>query len=127
LYKKILVVDDSPLLHKMYDLVLRKYRDRAASVVHAMNAREGLDALAGDADVDLVLLDINMPVMNGLEFLEQLGNISRHLPLTVVVVSTEGSQEDAMRALQMGASGYVTKPFRAADLYQAIESASHAQ
>src|SRR5256885_6609035 len=62
--KKVLVVDDSKLLHRMFEMMLRGF-----PLVHAFDGREALDRLAEHKDVELILLDINMPRMNGLEFL----------------------------------------------------------
>ncbi|MFZ2493992.1 MAG: response regulator [Thermoanaerobaculia bacterium] len=119
--KKILIVEDSELLHRMYDLILQRYRLAGTAVVHAYHGREALDRLAEHADVDLILLDINMPVMSGLEFLSHCRkeSIFRHIP--VIIVSTEGKEEDTMRGLQSGARAYITKPFQPADLHRLIE------
>ena len=67
---KVLVVDDSALVHKIYRVFLNKYR--GCSVIKAKNGREGLGKLAAVDDIDLILLDINMPVMNGIQFLETI-------------------------------------------------------
>ena len=77
--------------------------------------------LEREEDVDLILLDINMPVMNGVQFMERAGSlgISRRIP--VVVISTEGKEEDTVLALKLGARGYLKKPFNSGDLYALIE------
>jgi two-component system chemotaxis response regulator CheY len=106
--RKILVVDDSKLLHKMYDVLLAKFQ-----LVHALDGREALTRLAEHRDVELVLLDINMPNMNGLEVLTRLRGEVRYAKLPVVIVSTEGKEEDTLRALRAGATAYIRKPFRA--------------
>jgi CheY-like chemotaxis protein len=62
---KVLVVDDSVLLHKMYDLALRAYRGCAVESHFASNGREGLVQLQAHPDVQLILLDVNMPTMSG--------------------------------------------------------------
>jgi len=116
--KKVLVVDDSALIHQMYRLVMSRY---SCSIVDAMNGQEALDVLADHKDIDLVLLDINMPVMNGLQFLEKaaaLGIVSR---LPVIIISTEGKEEDTIRGLKLGAKGYLTKPFHPTALHEMIE------
>ncbi len=105
--KKILIVDDSKLIHKMFDVMLRAHQ-----LVHAEDGLEGLQKLGEHADIDIVLLDINMPRMNGLEFLEELGNNPALSGIPVVIVSTEGKDEDTERALAAGASAYITKPFQ---------------
>lgn len=119
--KKILVVDDSELLHRMYDLVLRRYRDAGAELLHARNGSEGLNIVRSTHEIDLVLLDVNMPVMNGLQLLSALkigGYLAR---LRVLMVSSEGSEQDVQIAMEKGAIGYVTKPFAPSDLHEMID------
>jgi two-component system chemotaxis response regulator CheY len=117
--KKLLVVDDSQLIHNMYRLVLNRYQ--GCRIADAMNGLEALDILSKENDFDLILLDINMPVMNGIQFMEKIfnGNLYRHIP--VIVISTEGREEDTLRALKLGASGYVVKPFKPHLLHELIE------
>lgn len=112
--RKILVVDDSKLMHKVYEVMLRQY-----PLVSAMDGRQALERLKEHADVDLVLLDINMPVMNGLEFLAELKNLGSRPP-SVIIISTEGREEDTMRGLEAGAVAYVKKPFRSEEILDVI-------
>lgn len=114
---KVLVVDDSPLIHQMYRLVLARYR---CAVIDALNGQEALDILARQDDVQLVLLDINMPVMNGLQFLEKASSLGMTQRTPVIIVSTEGKELDAAQGLRLGASGYLTKPFTPSQLHEAI-------
>lgn len=118
--KKILIVEDAELLHRMYELVFRQLR-QSGVLLHAYNGKEALDRLAQHPDVDLILLDINMPVMSGLQFLQycQGQRVFRDIP--VIIISTEGKHEDTMRALQAGARGYLTKPFKPQDLHALID------
>ena len=113
--KKILVVDDSDLMHRMYGVMLR-----GAGLVGARDGEEALERVAGDPEIDLVLLDINMPKMNGFEVLQELGARGRIPALRVIVVTTEGRDEDARRGLAAGAAAYLTKPFRAEEVRAAI-------
>ncbi len=113
--RKILVVDDSKLIHKMFTVMLRQYE-----VVHAMDGREGLVAATQNPDTDLILLDINMPNMNGIEFLTTIKADSALAPIPVVVVSTEGKEEDTQRALDAGASAYIKKPFDHSQLIEVL-------
>ena len=117
--KKILIVDDSALLHQMYKLVFMRHKD--CRIITAMNGLEGLDKLYQEEDVELVLLDINMPVMNGLQFLQAVKKEDAYRDLPIIVVSTEGKEEDTLRALSLGARGYVKKPFKPAELHNLIE------
>jgi CheY-like chemotaxis protein len=113
---KILVVDDSKLIHKMFDMMLRQYQ-----LVHALDGREALTLLAEHADVDLILLDVNMPNMNGLEFLDQIKGDSAFADIPVVMISTEGTEEDTQRGLEAGAVAYITKPFSSTELREVID------
>jgi two-component system chemotaxis response regulator CheY len=116
--KKILVVDDSALIHQMYRLVMSRYK---CEIVDAMNGQEALDILAQHLDVQLILLDLNMPVMNGVQFLEKAAQTRLPTKIPVIVISTEGREEDTIRGLKLGARGYLKKPFNPADLYTLIE------
>ena len=116
--KKVLVVDDSALIHQMYKMALMRYK---CFIVSAKNGQSGLDQLAEHPDIDLVLLDINMPVMGGLEFLKKVKELGTYSNIPIVVVSTEGKEEDTKRGLEMGARGYVTKPIQIAALHALIE------
>ena len=116
---KILIVDDSQLIHSMYRLVLNRYKN--CKIVDAMNGLEALDVLSKESDFDLILLDINMPVMNGLQFMEKIKKENIYKQIPIIVISTEGKEEDTLRALQLGATGYVVKPFKPHMLYELIE------
>lgn len=116
--RKVLVVDDSKLMHKMYEVMLRQY-----VLVYASDGRQALERLREHEDVDLVLLDINMPNMNGLEFLDQLrvgAGASAGLDLSVIIISTEGRDEDTARGLQAGAAAYIRKPFHTEEILDVI-------
>jgi len=116
--KKVLVVDDSALIHQMYKMVLMRYK---CQIVDALNGQDGLDKLGKNPDIDLILLDINMPVMNGLDFIKKVKELGSFDHIPIVLVSTEGKEEDTMRGLALGAKGYVKKPFQPSDLHLLIE------
>lgn len=115
-FRKILVVDDSKLMHRMFDVMLRGH-----DLVSAFDGREALDRLREEGDVDLVLLDINMPVMGGLEFLEEASQDPDLSSVPVVIISTEGKEEDTQRGLEAGAVAYIRKPFQSDELRAVIE------
>jgi len=117
--RKVLVVDDSSLIHQMYKLVFMRYKD--CKIVSAMNGMEALDKLSQEPGIELVLLDINMPVMNGIQFLENIHREGHYKDLPIIIVSTEGKEEDTLRGLSMGARGYVKKPFQPSELHDLIE------
>ncbi|MDO9287605.1 MAG: response regulator [Thermodesulfovibrionales bacterium] len=118
-FNKVLIVDDSKLIHQMYRLVLMRYKN--CTLMDAMNGLEALDILSREKGIDLILLDINMPVMNGVQFMEKLkkDGLYRHIP--IVVISTEGKEEDTIRAMKLGAWGYIVKPFKSESLYELLE------
>lgn len=116
--KKVLVVDDSSLIHQMYRLVLLRYK---CDIVDAMNGQEALDIITLQQDIQLILLDINMPVMNGVQFMEKAAafGITKRVP--VIIISTEGKEDDTIRGLKLGARGYLKKPFNPPDLHEMID------
>jgi len=116
--KKVLVVDDSSLIHQMYRLVLNRYN---CTIADAMNGQEALEVLALQNDIELILLDINMPVMNGLQFLEKASPLGIASRIPVIIISTEGKEEDTIRGLKLAARGYLKKPFHPASLHEMIE------
>lgn len=118
LVQKILIVEDSELLHRMYKIVLMQFTSRGTELLHAFNGQEALRLLATNPDVDLILLDVNMPVMSGLEFLahRRAQRVFERIP--VIMITTEGKESDTIRALELGAKAYLTKPFQTNDLLQ---------
>jgi CheY-like chemotaxis protein len=113
--KKVLVVDDSKLLHRIFEVMLRN-----CELVHAADGVEGFERLGQHPDVDLILLDVNMPRMNGLEFLAQLKADPKRAQIPVIVITTEGKEEEAERGMKAGASAYVRKPFQSEELLAVI-------
>ena len=118
--KKILIVDDSPMIHSMYKLILKKYK--GCKITDAMNGLEALDILSREKDFDLIILDINMPVMNGLQFMRKLQAENLTRDTVIIVSSVEGKEEDILGALMLGAAGYVVKPFKPQMLYNLMET-----
>lgn len=116
---KILIVDDSHLIHQMYRLILSQYKNCA--ICDAMNGLEALDILSREGGIELILLDINMPIMNGVQFMEKIKADRIHKGIPIIVISTEGREDDTMTALKLGAWGYVVKPFKPDMLHDLIE------
>jgi two-component system chemotaxis response regulator CheY len=102
-------------MHKVYEVMLRQY-----PLVHANDGRDALQKLGEHDDIDLVLLDINMPNMNGLEFLAALSDEPAQDSPTVIVISTEGKEEDTRKGLEAGAVAYIKKPFRSEEILEII-------
>ena len=115
-----LVVDDSALHHQMYRLIFAKGPLSGSTIYHAMNGREGYALLAAHPELTVVLLDLNMPEMNGLEFLERRQAEKLHLHVPVVLVTTESTPEDEARGRTAGASDYLRKPFQPSDVERLV-------
>jgi CheY-like chemotaxis protein len=118
-----LVVDDSTLHHKMYDLAFSRGALAGSTVYHAMNGREGYDLIKAHPELSLVFLDINMPEMNGLELLERRRKENLHPHIPIVIVSTESTPADQERGRAAGAWDYLPKPFQPEDIERVISRA----
>jgi two-component system chemotaxis response regulator CheY len=118
-----LVVDDSKLHHQMYKLVFSRGSLAGSTVYHANNGREGYSLLAAHPELSLVLLDLNMPEMNGLELLTRRGIERLHPHIPIVLVTTEGTEEDEERGRAAGAWDYLRKPFQPADVERLVARA----
>jgi two-component system, chemotaxis family, chemotaxis protein CheY len=107
---RALIVDDSSVMRKIVERSLRQAGIELATVFEAGNGNEAL-ALLAENTVDLILCDINMPVMDGLEFVKQLSGVKNAKGVPVVMITTEGSESHVVQALSFGAKGYIRKPF----------------
>ena len=114
-----LIVDDSSVMRKIVERALRQAGLDPLVVHEAGNGAEGLDLLKAKR-VDLILSDINMPFMDGLEFLRQIQaqNLAPGTP--VVMITTESSEEHVKQAIQAGARGYIRKPFTAEQVKERV-------
>lgn len=117
----ILVVDDSNIVRKVFLKTLGLTSVEVNKVIEAENGKRGLD-LMKDEWVDIVFLDINMPVMNGVEFLERLRQDPVHKDTPVVIVSTEGSQERIKHLEALGIKAYLRKPVTPESLADTIQN-----
>jgi two-component system chemotaxis response regulator CheY len=107
---RALIVDDSSVMRKIVERSLVQAGLELTKVFGAGNGAEALSVLA-DNQVDLILCDINMPVMDGLEFVKQLPGVPNAKGVPVVMITTEGSEAHVVQALSAGARGYIRKPF----------------
>src|ERR1700722_3178693 len=105
-----LIIDDSSVMRKIVERSLRQAGIDLKQVLEAGNGAEALAVLQDNA-VDLILCDINMPVMDGLEFVKQLAGVENAKGTPVVMITTEGSEAHVVQALSAGARGYIRKPF----------------
>jgi two-component system chemotaxis response regulator CheY len=107
-----LIVDDSSVMRKIVERALRQAGLDSLTVHEAGSGTEGLELLRAK-NVDLILSDINMPSMDGLEFLRQIRAQNLAVGVPVVMITTESSEEHVKQAIQAGARGYIRKPFTA--------------
>ena len=115
----ILIVDDSAAIRKILQRVIRQAEIPIGAIYEAGDGLEALESLRKQP-VGLILSDINMPNMNGLEFLSHVKADDNWKNLPVVMVSTEGSQAKVLEAVQLGAAGYVRKPFNAEQIKEKL-------
>ncbi|MGA3130840.1 MAG: response regulator [Terracidiphilus sp.] len=116
---RALIVDDSSVMRKIVERALRQAGLDALVVHEAGSGAEGIEVLKTKT-VDLILSDINMPTMDGLEFLRQIRaqNLAQGVP--VVMITTESSEEHVREAIQAGAKGYIRKPFTAEQVKERV-------
>lgn len=107
---RALIIDDSSVMRKIVERSLRQAGLELSLVKEAGNGAEALAVLSG-SQVDLILCDINMPVMDGLEFVRRLKDVANAKGVPVVMITTEGSESQVVQALSAGARGYIRKPF----------------
>jgi len=106
----VLIVDDSNAMRAVIKKIISMSGFKMDKCLDAENGREALDTLAHEW-VDVIISDINMPVMNGLELLARLKKDDLYREIPVIMISTEGSEERMREALDGGALGFIKKPF----------------
>ena len=105
----VLIVEDSPTMRQLIAFALK--RIRGVRIVEANDGVDGLKKLSSER-FDLILTDINMPIMDGLKLVSLVRNDANYRSIPIVVITTEGAQEDRERALALGANDYITKPIQ---------------
>ncbi len=117
-----LVVEDSPTMRQLIVFALRRLQ-----TLKVTEADDGLDALkklqAGKFDI--LITDINMPMMDGLKLVSVVRNDAVHRDIPIVIITTEGAQEDRQRALALGANAYITKPIQAPQVINTVKELLH--
>jgi two-component system, chemotaxis family, chemotaxis protein CheY len=105
-----LVVEDSPTMRQLIVFALRRIRG-----LEVLEADDGVDALRKMAatKLDIILTDINMPIMDGLKLVKRVRSDEALKAIPIVIITTEGAEEDRQRALALGANAYITKPIQA--------------
>ena len=105
-----LVVEDSPPMRKMIVFALSRIRE-----LLVVEADDGVDALRRIASTrfDIIITDINMPILDGLKLVKRLRADEAYKDVPIIIITTEGAEEDRQRALALGANAYITKPIQA--------------
>ncbi len=115
----VLIVDDSATVRKVVRRVVKQAGFAIDDFVEAKNGRHALECLA-DVAPSLIITDINMPEMNGIELLEAVKEDPHLCGIPCIVISTEGTREVIDRVLSLGAVGFIQKPFRPEELAPVI-------
>jgi two-component system chemotaxis response regulator CheY len=115
----VLIVDDSAAIRKILQRVLRQTEVPLGEILEAGDGVEALSLLKTQ-QVGLVLSDVNMPNMDGLQLLAEIRSTESLKTVPVLMITTEGSQNKVMEALNLGASGYVRKPFTAEQIKEKL-------
>ena len=118
-HQRILIVEDSPTMRQLLVFALRRLP--GVDIVEAQDGMDGLRKLSSD-HFDLALIDINMPVMDGLKLIGLMRGEDELRNVPVVVITTEGAEQDRERALRLGANEYLTKPIQANRVLAVVRS-----
>ena len=115
----ILIIEDSPTMRQLIAFALK--RIKGVAIVEANDGVDGLKKLSAQR-FDLIFTDINMPIMDGLKLVSLVRNDSNYKMVPIVVITTEGAQEDRERAIALGASNYITKPIQPTKILDVAKS-----
>lgn len=113
-----LVVEDSPMMRQLITFALSRIKN--LSVVEADDGVDGLKKLA-QGRFDIVITDINMPIMDGLKLVKRIRSDAIHKDVPIMIITTEGAEEDRQRALLLGANSYITKPIQAPQVISKVK------
>ncbi|MEW6552668.1 MAG: response regulator [Actinomycetota bacterium] len=116
--KKILVIDDEPAVHRLLQIILA---DEGFDIV-GMEGHEGSGNVVSRSKPDLIILDIRMPEVDGLEVLSMLKSDEETSNIPVIILTASGRHGDKEMARRLGAERYFTKPFQPAELLKAIRA-----
>ncbi len=116
--KKVLIVDDSRTIRQQVNFTLSK---GGFTVVEAEDGKDGIEKLKANADISMIISDVNMPNMNGLEMVEAIASDASLPKPPIVMLTTEGSGELVERAKKAGAKGWLVKPFKPDQLVTVVQ------
>ena len=116
---QILIVEDSPTMRQLLVFALRRLKD--VEITEAQDGMDGLRRVTND-HFDIALIDINMPVMDGLKLISLIRGEESLKDIPIVVITTEGASEDRERAIALGANEYLTKPIQANKVLSVVKA-----
>jgi two-component system chemotaxis response regulator CheY len=115
--KRVMIVDDSDVIRKMATMVLGK---SGYSVLEAVDGQDALDKLR-DSTIDLLISDVNMPNLGGIELIRQIRSDPDHRFMPVILLTSESQQDKKTEAKAAGMTGWLVKPFMPAQLIAAVK------
>jgi two-component system chemotaxis response regulator CheY len=115
----ILVVEDSPTMRQLIGFAIK--RISGAKVIEATDGVDALKKLSSEK-IDIILADINMPIMDGLKLVSLVRGNPSYKNIPVIMITTEGAEEDKNKALAIGANAYLTKPIQTQELMKLVNS-----
>lgn len=116
---KILIVEDSPTMRQLIAFSLKRLKN--IKIVEANDGVDGLKKLSQDS-FNLIITDINMPVMDGLKLVSLIRKDAVYKSVPIFIITTEGGQEDKERAMALGANAYITKPISGPQVLEMVRS-----
>ena len=118
----VLIVDDSPILRRVIKRTVLMAGIDGEHVSEAGHGKEALEILA-ESQIDILLTDVHMPVMGGVELLQRMGADDRFAEIAKVVITSDASEERQNQLKELGIQSILTKPFQAEDIRDAVTSA----
>jgi two-component system, chemotaxis family, chemotaxis protein CheY len=118
----VLIVDDSSVMRKIVERSVRQTGLAVEKIIEAENGAAALTIL-NSQQPDLILSDINMPTMDGLELLRQIQAAGDTMKVPIVMITTEGSEAKVQEAISLGARGFIRKPFTPQEVKEQIARA----
>ena len=113
-----LVVEDSPTMRQLISFSLKRFKN--AKIIEAVDGVDALKKLSGPEKIDLILTDINMPVMDGLKLVSMVRQNATLRDIPIIIITTEGADEDRERGLALGANAYIAKPIQSSHLIRTV-------
>ena len=115
---KFLIFEVSPTMRQLIAFSLKRFQN--IEIIEAVDGLDALRKLAGPEKIDLILTDINMPVMDGLKLVSMVRHNASLKNIPIIIITTEGAEEDRERGLALGANAYIAKPIQSSHLIKTI-------